>query len=212
MITLLITSVEAVVYWTPGYFEKEYSKYRVNEAVEMEMEDLLDVTREMMAYLRGNREDLHVDTIVDGQQREFFNAREIAHMEDVRDLFLAAIMIRRVCLGIIAGSVIALVLTKADIRRGLPKQICIGTITFFGVLAVLAGIISTDFSKYFIIFHEIFFNNDLWVLDPRTDLLINIVPEPFFVDTAARIGLTYGISVVLVFVICMILMRRRKNV
>ena len=24
MVTLLITSVEAVVYWTPGYFEKEY--------------------------------------------------------------------------------------------------------------------------------------------------------------------------------------------
>ena len=26
MVTLLITSVEAVVYWTPGYFEKEYAK------------------------------------------------------------------------------------------------------------------------------------------------------------------------------------------
>ena len=26
MIILLITSVEAVVYWTPGYFEREYTK------------------------------------------------------------------------------------------------------------------------------------------------------------------------------------------
>ena len=26
MITLLITSVEAVTYWTPGYYEKEYTK------------------------------------------------------------------------------------------------------------------------------------------------------------------------------------------
>lgn len=27
MIILFFTSVEAVVYWTPGYFEKEYTKY-----------------------------------------------------------------------------------------------------------------------------------------------------------------------------------------
>ena len=83
MITLLITSVEAVVYWTPGYFEKEYAKYNVTEAVDMTMEDLLDVTDQMMAYLRGKRADLHVDTTMGGVSREFFNEREIAHMEDV---------------------------------------------------------------------------------------------------------------------------------
>lgn len=88
MIILLITSIEAVTYWTPGYYEKEYAKYGVLNDVHMEMDDLLDVTDEMMAYLRGSREDLHVPTIVDGQPREFFNDREIAHMEDVRGLFL----------------------------------------------------------------------------------------------------------------------------
>ncbi len=211
MITLLITSVEAVTYWTPGYYEKEYAKYNVTEDVHMEMDDLLDVTHEMMAFLRGDRADLHVPAIVDGQQREFFNEREIAHMEDVKGLFLAAIALRRICLALIAACVILLFALHADIRRLLPKMLCIGTGLFFAVLAVLAGIISTNFTKYFVIFHEIFFNNDLWMLDPRTDLLINIVPEPFFVDTAARIAVTYGISVILVFVICLLLLRRQKT-
>ena len=97
IVTLLITSVEAVTYWTPGYYEREYSKYNVTEDVHMEMDDLFDVTTEMMAYLRGNREDLHVPTIVDGQPREFFNDREIAHMEDVRGLFVGALVLRRIC-------------------------------------------------------------------------------------------------------------------
>ena len=74
------------------------------------------------------------------------------------------------------------------------------------VLAVLAGIISTDFNQYFIMFHHIFFNNDLWMLNPDTDLLINIVPEPFFMDTAARIAMTYGVSVLTVFAICFIIL------
>lgn len=211
MITLLITSVEAVTYWTPGYYEKEYAKYNVLESVDMEMGDLLDVTHEMMAYLRGNRADLHVPTIVGGQPREFFNAREIAHMEDVRGLFLGAIAIRQVCLLVMAACVVLLFGLKAQVGRVLPKMLCVGTVLFFGVLAGLAGIISTNFTKYFIIFHEIFFNNDLWMLDPRTDLLINIVPEPFFVDTAARIGVTYGVCVVAVFVICLLWIRRSKK-
>lgn len=207
MITLLITSVEAVTYWTPGYYEKEYAKYNVTEDVHMEMEDLLDVTHEMMAFLRGNRADLHVPTIVDGQPREFFNEREIAHMEDVQGLFLAAIALRRACMIGIVAAVALLFALKADVKRLLPKTICAGTLLFFTILAALALVISTNFTKYFVIFHEIFFNNDLWMLDPSTDLLINIVPEPFFVDTAARIGLTYGVSVAVVFVLCALWLR-----
>lgn len=202
MFTLLITSVEAVTYWTPGYYEKEYEKYDVLDDVHMEMDDLLDVTHEMMAYLRGNRADLHVPTIVNGQPREFFNEREIAHMEDVRGLFLGAIALRRICLVLMAVCLALLFALKANVRKVLPQTVCVGTILFFIVLAVLAGIISTDFNKYFIIFHHIFFNNDLWMLDPNTDLLINIVPEPFFMDTAGRIAITYAISVVAVFAGC----------
>lgn len=129
-------------------------------------------------------------------------------MEDVRGLFLAAIAIRRVCLiGLVLGVALLFAL-KADVKRLLPKTICAGTLLFFTILAALALVISTNFTKYFIIFHEIFFNNDLWILDPSTDLLINIVPEPFFVDTAARIGLTYGISVALVFLVCALWLRK----
>ena len=29
IIAFLITSVEAVAYWMPGYYEKEYTKYQV---------------------------------------------------------------------------------------------------------------------------------------------------------------------------------------
>ena len=56
MIVFLITAVEAVAYWTPGYYKMEYEKYQVlDDLPEMTMDDLLSVTDEMMAYLRGNR-------------------------------------------------------------------------------------------------------------------------------------------------------------
>ena len=192
MIVLFITSIEAVVYWTPGYFEKEYTKYEVlKDLPAMTMEDLLEVTDEMMDYLRGDREDLHVMTVMDGQEREFFNAREIAHMEDVQGLFMAV--------------------TKADMKRLLPPSVCLGTGLFFGLIAALAAIISTDFTKYFIMFHHIFFSNDLWILDPSTDMLINIVPEGFFMDTAGRIAFTFGSLSLILFAVCLALTLKHKH-
>ena len=121
-------------------------------------------------------------------------------------------MLRRIAIGIIVISLIILVLIKADLLWLMPRMVCAGAGLFFLIIAALAGIISTDFTRYFTIFHEIFFNNDLWILDPRTDLLINIVPEPFFVDTAARIGITFGTCILTLFLICIGLIRHRKGV
>lgn len=212
MIILLITSVEAVVYWTPGYFEREYTKYNVLDSLpSMTMEDLLEVTDEMMDYLKGEREDLHVVTVMDGQEREFFKEREIAHMEDVQVLFLRAMSLRRACIFICVLCLGFLFLTKAPVRRVLPPSICAGTGLFFGITAILALIISGDFTKYFVIFHHIFFDNDLWILDPATDMLINIVPEGFFMDTAARIALLFGASSAVLFGICLFLTLRGRS-
>lgn len=211
MFTLLITSVEAVCYWVPGYYQNEYEKYQVLENLPtMTMEDLLTVTDEMMAYLRGNRENLHVWTTMGGESREFFTEREIAHMKDVRGLFLAAIFLRRICLLAIALSIGIIYLTKGNLRLILPKMLFFGTLLFFGTAAVLGLIISTDFSKYFIVFHHIFFDNDLWILDPSVDMLINIVPEPFFMDTAFFILILYGFLTLLVLGISFALMRKNR--
>ena len=117
MIMFLITSVEAVAYWTPHYYENEYTRYQVADDVHMEMDDLLYVTDEMMAYLRGSRDDLNIDTVVDGTPREFFNAREKAHMADVRNLFLGGLALRRLCLFLAAASVALLALLKAEKGR-----------------------------------------------------------------------------------------------
>ena len=219
MLVFLTTSVEAVVYWTPGYFEDEYTKYQVlNDLPAMTMEDLLVVTDEMMAYLRGNREDLHVFTTMGGEYREFFNAREIAHMEDVRDLFLGGLLIRRISVGftLLYAAILAIWCKKDKSRKALlksavPGALCIGTGAFFAAALTIAGIIASDFSKYFVVFHLIFFDNDLWILNPATDMLINIVPEPFFMDTALRIGITFGCAVLVFLAVCFLLWKRNRK-
>ena len=213
MLIWLITSVEIVTYGIPGYYEKEYTKYHVldDRGIDMTMKDLLQVTDEMMAYLRGNREDLHVMTVIGGESREFFNEREIAHMEDVRALFLEGLLMRRI-MAVLAVTLILFIALrrKKDTVYILARSFQAGSAVIAALVLGLGLVISTDFTKYFTIFHQIFFDNDLWILDPSTDLLINIVPEPFFVDTALSIGLMFAVPLVAVLAVSTVYCRRIK--
>ncbi len=196
---LLISSVEIGAYSNWGFYEEEYSKYQVLKDVQMEMPDVMYVTKEMMAYLKGERENLVVDTVVDGQEREFFNEREIAHMEDVQHLFLIGIGARRIVLAIIGVLLCFQYALGLKWGKLLPRIFQYTTIGLGVVSGGLVALIATDFNKYFTLFHEIFFTNDLWLLDPETDLLINILPEGFFVDMASRIGMIFGGLMALTF-------------
>lgn len=211
ILILLITSFEIACYADYGFYEKEYTKYQVKDDLEMEMTDIMDVTKEMMAYLRREGEDLVVDTVVDGQPKEFFNDREKAHMEDVQRLFLGGLKLRRIAIAVLVAAIGVCVLCKNQWQRVLTRAYQIGLCVFLGLCAFLAILCSTDFTKYFTIFHQIFFDNDLWLLDPKTDLLIRMLPEGFFVDMAIRIVLIFVAFLAVSLAASIAEMRRQKK-
>lgn len=206
ILILLFTSIQAVAYWIPNYYRREYTKYHVAEDVGVSLDDLLLVTDQMMDYLDGSRENLHdIQTTIKGiPNTPFFNEKEVAHMEDVRALFLNAIVIRRVLLGFILASIAFLFITKGHVAKLLSDGFIYGTATFMTLFAILLTLIFRDFSSAFITFHHIFFDNDLWILDPAADNLIVIVPEGFFFDTAKYIGITFMGSLLLLLLLSII--------
>ncbi len=207
ILILLITSIEAVVYWMPGYFQKEYEKHQVLQDVGMEMDQLLQVTDHMMAYLRGQEEELQISATIDGcQGMLFFNQREILHMVDVKALFLHGMMLRRVALTVAVVGIALLWHRKA--LRTLPGAICVGTGMVFAIALITTLVVAADFNHYFTVFHHIFFDNDLWLLNPATDRLIRIVPEGFFIDTAAAIITTFMAGTGILFCGCLLLHRK----
>lgn len=218
---ILITSVEIAAYGNFDFYEEEYEKNEVLSAVNMDMEHLMEVTKEMMKYLRGDRETLVIETEIGGARSEFFNDREKLHMADCRVLFVAAIWIRRVCLLLFALSLLVIFVQKTN---SLVQRLCFaagffwrGMLVLLGAAGALAAVIALNFDKAFVTFHHIFFDNDLWILNPATDRLINIVPQPFFVDICLRIGIIFGILLILFFSMAFITERviikklKRKN-
>lgn len=205
----LITSIEAVLYWDKDYFQKEYEKHHIAASIGMDTEDLMLVTEKMMEYLKDKQENLNMKAMIQGEVREVFNEKEKAHMEDVKALFLSAIRIRRVSIGVIM--VCCALFLKNKRMDKFFRWIRLGILLTIGWGIVLAGVISINFFQAFQVFHKIFFRNQLWILDPKTDILINIVPQPFFVDTAIRIGVVFVLASAGLWCICTYLLRRTKK-
>lgn len=69
---------------------------------------------------------------------------------------------------------------------------------FLAVIVVILLLAVVDFSSFWTTFHKIFFRNQLWILDPSTDILIMMVPSQFFFDLVTKIGIWYfGVMAVL---------------
>lgn len=211
MAVLLISSFEIAMYADFGVYEREYEKYDVLSDLDMSMEDTMYVTREMMAYLRGDREELSVITNVEGREQDFFNEQDRFHMGEVRDLFIGGLNIR---LGAVAVAVICLIFlaaSRADLKQILSRGYQIALIVVGAAVAALGIAVAIDFNAVFVEFHHIFFDNDLWLFDPAEDYMIRMLPEGLFADMVIRIGTIFVGSLVILLILSIILGKHHKK-
>lgn len=148
--------------------------------------DLDKTTNVLLGYLQNKYDSLDLQIKVNGVTREVFNEREKAHMVDVKDLYQNVLVVRNICFVVFILSLIYIVYTNNSnlIFNSYKKSLMIfGFIIGFILLFCLI-----DFDGFWINFHHVFFpDNDLWLLNPNTDILIMMVPEQFFFDLCISI-------------------------
>ena len=128
---------------------------------------------------------------VDGVEQDAFNAREIQHMEDCARLFDLLRTVRWVVLvAFILVWVIQFALErKTGEKVNTPALMWLGSLILIVPLAIFGVWSAIDFNSAFNFFHRILFTNDLWLLNPETDLLIRICPASMFASMGLRIAL-----------------------
>lgn len=186
-VILLITSFEAAMYLDFSYYQKEYEKYHVLEDLDMKMEDVMYVTEEMMAYLRGDRKELKVITTVEGKR------------------------LRKYAGVLLVVCVLILLRRKENLFRILSKSWYIVLGIFLAMAALIGIMVLWNFDAIFLLFHELFFDNDLWIFDPNTDYMIRMLPEGLFFDFVFRIGSFFLIGMGMISLLCLAVDHRIKS-
>lgn len=106
------------------------------------------------------------------------------HFQEVKNIFMNLYIIMFVSLVIL---VIFKTIKKISQHINLVKVLNYSSNIMFILFGTITSAIVADFSKAFIIFHKIFFKNSYWIFDPKTDPIIDALPENLFMVYAVII-------------------------
>ena len=225
LVVILITSTQALCYWIPDWWRNEYAKYNTPQYVtgEMSLDDAVYITEQMLDYCLGRIDTLDdTEATIDGVKAPFFTEREKLHLADCRNIFLGAVKFRVVSVLMIIGLLFAIwfsVKNNTDaslVKTQYARVLAGGYLTALVILVVFAIFLiivgMNNFTFLFTKFHHVFFDNDLWILDPRHDNLVNVMQESVFSDAAITIGGIWGAVAAVLAVISAEILRRTAAV
>ena len=227
---LALSAITIIIQWVGLDSDLYYAlqmRENVPESAGISKEDLRHLDRNLAFYLDGYygsldaAEDESLVISVNGVMQPAFNEREILHMKDCRHLFdlLDYVSIAcRLLFWIVITCRLMLRLCcrtkqKMKVLPG-PGSFWLGSAVILLPLAVLALWAAIDFNSAFNFFHRILFTNDLWLLNPRTDLLIRICPQSMFANMGLRIALLSAavlLGLPLVATILSLIFKKRKK-
>ena len=217
LLILLITSFQTVCYWIPDWWRNEYAKYDTPSNVrgEMSLDDAVHITEDMLEYCIGRLDTLDdTEATIDGVTKPFFTDREKSHLADCRELFLKGIRARAIACLLLAAFVIYIYMHNG--KEKTPVLLARGylwSLVFAAAFAAFVAVMSViDFTHVFTVFHHIFFDNDLWILYPDKDNLINIMQEDVFADAAVWIaGIWLAAALIIAGISAAAIRKYKKN-
>lgn len=202
---LLVTMFNLAVF-NERFFETQYKALNTAESMNMSDEDLMLATHTLLDYLQNKRDDINVEVVVEGKNVPMFNQKEIDHMVDVKDLFTGLNSLQMAAYVIFIILIIALTITNR--MSSLTNSIYRALGVYLFVIGGIALYAFIDFSGFWVIFHKVLFSNDLWLLNPNTDRMINMFPEVFFNRLVIRVMIHFVIVFVAMYIIAKIREKR----
>ena len=128
-----------------------------------------------------------------------FNARELAHMGDVRTAVARAYRFQLIAVAAIGVLALLFGLLGSSLRALVPVALARGAVLTVVVAVVVGVVAATSYSSFEEPFHRLFFEGETWRFE-ETDTLRRLYPDRFWLDTAIVIGVLCLLQAILLFV------------
>jgi len=192
IVALPVFLVTANVRFVAGdsWFSKDgFRRHHVEQTTQVSLDQLDAASDDITRYFEDDRAVLRIPVVIAGQETSLFNEKETDHMRDVKTLMRAVFRLNEISLAVVLVYVGAAVLWSRERGpRDLARYSLFGVAFGVVVVAVVGAFAVTGFDAAWNRFHELAFRNDLWVLDPRKDRLIQMFPEPFWQEMTYLVG------------------------
>lgn len=142
-------------------------------------------------YLEGKTDVVQVKDPDTGTMVNTFSDKENAHLRDVRVIVSFLKIARYAGGGLVIGILGTLYFFGSKDKKALLSDVARGfalsALFLLAAATALAVWGIVNFNGLFWTFHKVVFSNELWLLNPNTDLLMALMPLPFFTWYAGEI-------------------------
>ena len=197
----------------PRLYSYGFDKYDSPSRTDIERSELLSAARQIRDYFNNDEDRLDVRVVQEGVLQSIFDQRETLHMQDVKGLVRDVYWIQEVA-GVYLAlfALVGLLVVGRGFVSELGRYLRFGGSATLGLVALVGIGALVGFERLFLAFHQVSFSNDLWQLDPRTDDLIKMFPEGFFLDATLLIAGFTIVEALLLTIIPWLLLRRTRRV
>lgn len=210
-IFLVSTNVQVMKNSTSLY-EYGFNKYSVHSTTGITKNDLPNIADQITEYFNDQEEFLALRVDIYGIEQPLFSEKEILHMRDVKNLFKLVVRAQAISGIIIITYIIFGILSlRKDFIPKMMRTAWKGSIISLLGFIIIGIALAIAFPVIFLTFHELSFRNDLWILDPATDKLIQLFPAGFWSDAAILLAITSIFETILIAATSYIIIRTRAS-
>ena len=185
----LVTANIRFVAGDSWFYKDGFRRHNAATVTGVSLPQLDAAADDMVRYFEDDRSVLRIPVTIGGQDVSLFNEKETSHMRDVKTLMRAVFRLNEISLAVIIVYIGSVVLWSRERSvRDLARYSLMGVAVGVAVVAVIGVFALTGFDQAWTKFHEIAFRNNLWELNPRTDRLIQMFPEPFWQEMTYLVG------------------------
>ncbi len=179
-----------------NFYEIEYDQVISIQKIS-KTEALLNAN-DVYDYLNGKKYNLNFR----------YTDKELLHLKDIK-IIIFWVKLFTLILFVLICIILILIYKKKGIGVLIKTIFYANAISFLAFLGI-GVVLILSFDWIFLLFHQIFFRNDYWLLDPNTEMLINFFPPQFFGDLIFRISQTAMLINVFLTVFTGIFLARNK--
>ena len=166
-----------------------YDQYNAPARTGIARDELVRAGEELRDYFNSDEKLVSIQVMQGNREISLFNEKETQHLRDVKSVFLFVDHVQEIALVYIMAYVVGVfVWARERPLHRLAVHALTGGLLTIGIIVSLGLVALSGFDQAFEQFHHIAFSNNLWLLDPATDHLIQMFPEGFWFDVTMFLG------------------------
>ena len=183
----LLCSIAASGVVNAHWMEQGFLSYSDTAHLSVPPTQYTHYAKAISAYLVGKAESVSVPSLADENLSQLaFSEKENLHLADVRGIVSVLKSMRWIGGGLVIAVIAGLYLfspqeKKSALLTKILEGFAWGAIALLSLAASLCIWGAVNFDGLFWFFHQVAFANDLWLLNPQTDLLMALMPLDFFI-------------------------------